>query len=127
MFWATSLQPLNAIVVELLLPISCRRDQVPELLLEYGVARCSECDRITVGLVNHRRQKEMNRRNFLQSAALAAASGSRSYSASDKVNIAVMGVRGRGRNLTGVFCGLPDVNISYFCEVDPRVIPRVAK
>src|SRR6266705_4672585 len=33
MFWATSLQPLNAIVVELLLPISCRRDQVPELLL----------------------------------------------------------------------------------------------
>ena len=45
----------------------------------------------------------MNRRNFLQSAAMAAASGSRSYSASDKVNIAVMGVRGRGRNLTGVF------------------------
>src|SRR5260370_37026754 len=69
----------------------------------------------------------MNRRNFLQSAAMAAASGSRSYSASDKVNIAVMGVRGRGRNLTGVFCGLPDVNILYFCEVDPRVIPRVAK
>jgi len=69
----------------------------------------------------------MNRRNFLQSAAMAAASGSRSYSASDKVNIAVMGVRGRGRNLTSVFCGLRDVNISYFCEVDPRVIPRVAK
>ena len=69
----------------------------------------------------------MNRRSFLQSAAMAAASGSRSYPASDKVNIAVMGVRGRGRNLTGVFCGLPDVNISYFCEVDPRVIPRVSK
>ena len=47
--------------------------------------------------------------------------------ASDKINIAIMGVRGRGRNLIGVFCGLNDVNISYFCDVDPGVIPRVAK
>src|SRR5215467_6068392 len=67
-----------------------------------------------------------NRRNFLRSAAVAAAAG-RAVAASDKINLAVMGVRGRGRNLTGVFCGLSDVNISYFCDVDPRVIPRVAK
>jgi predicted dehydrogenase len=69
----------------------------------------------------------MNRRNFLQSTAIATAAARRGFAASDKVNIAIMGVRGRGRNLTGVFCGLPDVNIQYFCEVDPRVIPRVAK
>src|SRR5437588_12301841 len=69
----------------------------------------------------------MNRRNFFQSAAMIAASTVRGPAASDKVNIAVMGVRGRGRNLTGVFCGLADVNISYFCEIDPGVIPRVAK
>jgi predicted dehydrogenase len=69
----------------------------------------------------------MNRRNFLQSAALGAAAISKTTAASDRMNIAIMGVRGRGRNLTGVFSKLPDVNISYFCEVDPRVIPRVAK
>jgi predicted dehydrogenase len=68
----------------------------------------------------------MNRRTFVQSAAFAAAAG-RAVAASDKVNLAIMGVRGRGRNLTGVFCGLADANISYFCEVDPGVIPRVAK
>src|ERR1051325_11143236 len=69
----------------------------------------------------------MNRRNFLQATAIAAAAAGRGSAASDKVNIAIMGVRGRGRNLTGVFCNLPDVNVQYFCEVDPRVIPRVAK
>jgi predicted dehydrogenase len=69
----------------------------------------------------------MNRRNFLRSAGMIAAAAGRAPAASDKINIAVMGVRGRGRNLTGVFCGLPDVNVSYFCEVDPRVIPRAAK
>ena len=56
-----------------------------------------------------------------------AAARSRAVAASDKVNLAVMGVRGRGRNLIGVFCGLPDAQISYFCDVDPGVIPRVAK
>src|SRR6476646_5265 len=68
----------------------------------------------------------MNRRYFLGSMAVAAAR-SRAVAASDKVNLAVMGVRGRGRNLIGVFCGLPDAQISYFCDVDPGVIPRVAK
>jgi predicted dehydrogenase len=58
---------------------------------------------------------------------MAAAAARRAYPASDKVNLVIMGVRGRGRNLTGVFSQLPDANISYFCEVDPRVIPRAAK
>jgi len=69
----------------------------------------------------------MNRRTFLQSATSLTAAAGRMAAASDRVNIAIMGVRGRGRNLAGVFCGLADVNIAHFCEVDPGVIPRVAK
>ena len=69
----------------------------------------------------------MNRRYFIGSAVAAASAVRRAYPASDKVNLAIMGVRGRGRNLTGVFAQLPDANISCFCEVDPRVIPRAAK
>ena len=67
----------------------------------------------------------MNRRYFMGSAVAAAAR--RMSAASDRVNLAIMGVRGRGRNLTAVFSQLPDANISYLCDVDPRVVPRAAK
>jgi predicted dehydrogenase len=69
----------------------------------------------------------MNRRYFIGSAVAAASVVRRAYPASDKVNLAIMGVRGRGRNLTGVFAQLPDAEISCFCEVDPRVVSRAAK
>src|SRR5262245_31506649 len=68
----------------------------------------------------------MNRRYFLQSAAMAAAAARPAVSASDKVNIAIMGVRGRGRALTGVFGSMRDVNVAYFCEIDPGVVGRAA-
>jgi predicted dehydrogenase len=69
----------------------------------------------------------MNRRYFLQSAMLSAAAAKTGQSASDKVTIAIMGVRGRGRALAGLFSSLPDVNISCLCDVDPGVYDKAAK
>lgn len=67
----------------------------------------------------------MERRNFL--AVAAAGAFARPASAYDKVNIAIIGVRGRGRALTGDFSRLSDVNISYLCDVDEQVYPRAAQ
>jgi predicted dehydrogenase len=54
----------------------------------------------------------MTRRSLL--AALAAPS--------DRVTIALMGVRGRGRSLTEAFAQMPDVNLAYVCDVDSTVV-----
>ena len=72
----------------------------------------------------------MNRRNFLESVGVGMAgsmiAGSRSASArvspADKVSVAIMGVNGRGKSLTGFFASLPDVEIPYICEVDRNVV-----
>jgi predicted dehydrogenase len=67
----------------------------------------------------------MNRRYFLP--ALAVAASRRSVAASDKINIALMGVRGRGRSLTAAFCAQPDVNVGYVCDVDQNVVQAAYK
>jgi predicted dehydrogenase len=59
----------------------------------------------------------MNRRHFLPTAAAALAAAP-----SDKVTIALMGVRGRGRSLTAAFCAMADVNVAYVCDVDQSVV-----
>jgi predicted dehydrogenase len=69
----------------------------------------------------------MNRRYFLQSAMLGAAAARPGQSAADKVTIAIMGIRGRGRALAGLFSSLPDVNIACLCDVDPNVYDKAAK
>ncbi len=69
----------------------------------------------------------MNRRYFLQSAALGAGLTRRSVAASDRINIAMIGVRGQGRHLTGKFAAQPDVDIRYLCDVDERVYEAAAK
>jgi len=61
----------------------------------------------------------MLRRNFLPAMAAAAAS--------DKITIALMGVRGRGRALTSAFCAQPDVNVAYVCDVDSSVVDGAYK
>jgi len=57
----------------------------------------------------------MTRRSLLLSTAAAAAP-------SNKISIALMGVRGRGRNLTQAFANMPDVHIAYVCDVDSTVV-----
>jgi predicted dehydrogenase len=73
----------------------------------------------------------MNRRHFVQSVIASAAmartvaSGDNPVAASEKVNVAFIGIRGRGKALIGAFSALPDVNIACLCDVDSRVLESV--
>lgn len=77
----------------------------------------------------------MNRRNFLGSLGVgmaasmvtAAHPAPARHSAADKVAVAVMGVRSRGKDLTGFFASLPDVDIPYLCDVDSNVVAPAVK
>ncbi len=77
----------------------------------------------------------MRRRNFLKSAggavlgsaAVSTAAGKTRVSANNKVNIAMMGVRGRGTWLTRYFSALPETNIPYICDVDSSVVGPATK
>src|SRR6266852_8687018 len=69
----------------------------------------------------------MNRRNFLQTAALGAGLASRSVAANDRIGVAIIGLGGQGRHLTGKFAAQPDVDILYLCEVDERRYEAAAK
>ncbi|HEU0121505.1 MAG TPA: Gfo/Idh/MocA family oxidoreductase [Bryobacteraceae bacterium] len=44
---------------------------------------------------------------------------------SNRVRIALMGVRGRGKSLAAAFASLPDVDIAYVCDVDSSVVGPV--
>lgn len=68
----------------------------------------------------------MNRRTFFGAAAGAglAAGTAQAAAASDKVNIGMVGVGGRGRGLLGTFSALPDVNVSYLCDADQASLER---
>nr|MBA3441101.1 Gfo/Idh/MocA family oxidoreductase [Pyrinomonadaceae bacterium] len=73
----------------------------------------------------------MNRRHFVKSAIAGAVIGksviaqNRAASANEKVNVAFIGIRGRGKGLINSFAALSDVNIAYLCDVDQRVLESV--
>ena len=69
----------------------------------------------------------MNRRYFLPVALGAAHSTGRATAAADKITVALMGVRGRGRSLTKAFCDQADVNVAYVCDVDQNVVEGAYK
>lgn len=79
----------------------------------------------------------MSRRRFLDrsikggfNAALGTAAvraTSRAVPPSDKVVVGVMGVGGRGTQLTGFFAERPDVEIAYVCDVNAKRLPGAAK
>ena len=50
----------------------------------------------------------MNRRTFIQSSAIAMASGMTARGANDRINVAVIGVRGRGRDHITSYSKIPD-------------------
>jgi len=80
----------------------------------------------------------MNRRRFLKcsgataglSLASVTATASRTRgkpAANDRIAVAVVGVRGRGRKLLATFASLSDVDVKYVCDVDENVLrQRVA-
>ena len=69
----------------------------------------------------------MNRRYFFPVSFGALQTVRRAISASDKITIALMGVRGRGRSLTKAFCEQSDVNVAYVCDVDQNVVEGAYK
>jgi predicted dehydrogenase len=67
----------------------------------------------------------MNRRYFLPTLA-AAATRPLATAANDRVNLAIIGVRGRGRALAGGFAKLNDASVECLVDVDERVIGAAA-
>ena len=64
------------------------------------------------------------------SAALGAAgmrTASMAVASSDKVVVGVMGVGGRGTQLTTFFAARPDVEIAYICDVNAKRLPGAVK
>lgn len=60
----------------------------------------------------------MNRREFLNAAAIAAAVPSRPWAANDRVNLAIVGAGSRGNNHLGDFIRRTDVNLAAVCDID---------
>ncbi len=73
-----------------------------------------------------------NRRNFLKAATAAAAAApaaaASSKSANDRIRVAVVGLRGRGRSLIQAFheLGKDNVEIVTFCDCDDNVMAERA-
>jgi predicted dehydrogenase len=70
---------------------------------------------------------DRTRRTFLRTAgaaALTAASYSRVMGANDKVNVAVIGLGGRGRNHMDFYTDIPDCRIAAVCDVNQEALER---
>jgi len=63
----------------------------------------------------------------MMTAGAAATVGKRATAADDKVNVALMGLRGRGLTMARWFGGLSDVNIPVVCDVDSTVVGPAMK
>ncbi len=61
---------------------------------------------------------------FAATAAAVTASRSRAVAASDKINVAVVGLGGRGRNHMSAYAKLPDANIVALCDVNQAALER---
>lgn len=71
-----------------------------------------------------------NRRAFLSSAAASLSALTAAGAAekpTDRIVMAVMGVRGRGKGIVRGFSAFDDVEIRYLCEVDESVVPGALK
>jgi predicted dehydrogenase len=70
----------------------------------------------------------LDRRHFLGTSAGVALSAATAAGAAQqpnqRVNLAVMGVRGRGRDLIRGFSAFDDVHITCLCEIDDSVVPN---
>ena len=68
----------------------------------------------------------MNRRTFFQTAAVAAG-GFRALGANDRINVAIVSARGRGRYLIDTCARLPQARIAAVCDVDQAQVERASK
>ncbi len=76
--------------------------------------------------------EHVGRRTFLASAGAGAAAlgllgSTKSVAANDKLNVAVIGVRGRGKSHINAFSAHKDTVVATLCDVDSRVLAGAAK
>jgi predicted dehydrogenase len=64
----------------------------------------------------------IKRRTFLQAATAAAAS--RAFGANDRINVAIIGLRGRGRDHVNAYGKQSGVRIAGLCDIDQAQIER---
>jgi predicted dehydrogenase len=70
----------------------------------------------------------ISRRRFIQSSAAAGAAVAagptfaREVGANDKINVACIGVNGRGDGVMRVFAGMKDVTITHICDISRNVL-----
>lgn len=69
----------------------------------------------------------MNRRDFFRTSSAAFAFAGRSIAANDKVNVAVIGVGGRGSNHVRDFTRREDANLAAVCDVNTAQTERAAE
>src|SRR5713226_3129222 len=69
------------------------------------------------------------RRDFLKASAACAAltAAGAADQPNERVVLAVMGTRSRGRDLLRGFSAFDDVEIAYICEVDENLVPAALK
>ena len=82
--------------------------------------------------------KIVTRRRFLSdstAAGVALTAGSlalatkpaRAIAANEKITLAVIGIRGRGRSHIEGFAKRPDCQVAYICDVDSQYFPACSK
>ncbi len=71
---------------------------------------------------------DTSRRRFIQSAAIAAgaaaAQARAQTSANDRINLAVVGIHGRGQTHIDTFGKIPGVRLAYLVDIDERLFPE---
>jgi predicted dehydrogenase len=71
----------------------------------------------------------LHRREFLAGASAAGllwATGARAVPASERINVALIGFRGRGNSLLHGFAAQKDVRVTHLCDVDQGVLEKRA-
>src|SRR6476620_5412668 len=66
----------------------------------------------------------MNRRTFLAASAAVATVSRPILGANDRINMAVVGVRSRGRNHLSEYGTLPGSRVAAICDIDQAVAER---
>jgi predicted dehydrogenase len=67
---------------------------------------------------------ESTRRTFLQASGLTALAATRAWGANDRINLAIVGVGGRGRDHIKNYAKLNDAHIYGLCDVDQANLER---
>jgi predicted dehydrogenase len=78
--------------------------------------------------------RQIDRRSFIRSSSAASAAvmsglgvignSSAASSASDTVNVAVVGIRNRGKEHYDALSKIPNVRIAVICDIDQRLLPE---